>query len=70
MDQSTWISVKDTPPALYRNVIIARRGGRGRPITVDTGMLTSNGSWKIYGAYVSPKSVLYWMPMPEPPEGR
>lgn len=39
-------------------------------MTVDTGMLTSNGSWKVYGQYISPKSVLYWMPMPEPPEGK
>ena len=61
-----WISTKERLPEPYTPVIVARVYEKDKPLKIEQGMLTVNGWWKVYGTNV--KRVLYWMPLPEPPE--
>ena len=67
MNEMKWISTEESLPKPYKGVIIARVYEKGEPLRVEAGMLESHGWWKVYGANVK-KGVLYWMPLPEPPE--
>lgn len=60
-----WISVDDKLPDRFQPVIICREKNRGEYI-VEQGMRDIGDWWKVYGTRT--KKVLYWMPMPEPPE--
>ena len=62
-----WISVEDRLPKPHVGVIIAREVEPGKPLRVESATLRGNGWWKVYGTNVK-KGVLYWMPLPEPPE--
>lgn len=61
-----WISVGDELPERYQPVIICREKNRGEYI-VEKGMRDVKDWWKVYGTRT--KNVLFWMPMPEFPNG-
>lgn len=63
---SEWISTKDRLPEDFVPVIVARHVKKGEPLKVEEGIYLVNNYWKVYGTQT--KKVLYWMPMPEPPE--
>ena len=60
-----WISAKDRVPPVGVPVIVARRGLSGK-LRVEQGQKELGDWWKVYGTLV--KQVLYWQPMPNPPE--
>lgn len=62
-----WISTKQILPEKNVPVLIARVYEKGKPLKVEQAWLTSAGWWKVFGTNCK-KGVLYWMPMPEPPE--
>ena len=58
-----WISVKDKLPEVGKVVIICdKQGGVGAM------ELLSNGQWYHRGMAWSAEWILYWQPLPEPPE--
>ena len=59
-----WISVKDRLPEKYTEVLVYRRDLRGYECEIDFGQLCSDGTWLYDDIY----DVLYWMPLPDPPE--
>lgn len=60
-----WISVEDELPERFQPVIICREKNRGEYI-VEQGMRDVKDWWKVYGTRT--KKVLFWMPMPWPPQ--
>ena len=60
-----WISVEDELPERFQPVIICREKKRGEYI-VEQGMRDVKDWWKVYGTRT--KNVLFWMPMPWPPQ--
>ena len=58
-----WISVKDRLPEVGKVVIVCdKQGGVGAM------ELLSNGQWYHRGMAWSAEWILYWQPLPEPPE--
>ena len=58
-----WISVKDKSPEVGKVVIVCdKQGGVGAM------ELLSNGQWYHRGMAWSAEWILYWQPLPEPPE--
>ena len=60
-----WISVEDELPERFQPVIICREKKRGEYI-VEQGMRDVKDWWKVYGTRT--KNVIFWMPLPEPPQ--
>ena len=60
-----WICVEDELPERFQPVIICREKKRGEYI-VEQGMRDVEDWWKVYGTRT--KKVLFWMPMPWPPQ--
>ena len=60
-----WISVEDELPERLQPVIICREKKRGEYI-VEQGMRDVKDWWKVYGTRT--KNVLFWMPLPCPPQ--
>lgn len=60
-----WISVEDELPERFQPVIICREKKRGEYI-VEQGMRDVKDWWKVYGTRT--KNVIFWMPMPWPPQ--
>ena len=61
-----WIPVSERLPSPGVPVIVARPYDAG-PLKVEQGVyLGASGWWKVHGANV--RKVLYWMPLPVPPE--
>lgn len=58
-ERMRWIPVEERLPEAFENVIICRKDGR-----VEQGMRNVNGWWKVHGTNI--KSVVSWMPLPEP----
>lgn len=79
-----WIKPSEALPELHKPVIIARiydptaprnRWAAGSPdpndpphIVVEQAHMELLGWWKVFGTRIKTKSVVAWMPMPEPPE--
>ena len=62
-----WIPVSERLPEAFTPVIVCRKSTQGKTTaTVEQGMLTVNGWWKVYGTRT--KAVTHWMPLPQPPE--
>lgn len=59
-----WIPVTERMPGVFQPVIICREI-KGGELKVEVGSMDHNGWWKVYGTRT--KSVLCWMPLPEPP---
>ena len=60
-----WISVKDRMPEKDTEVLVYRRDLRGLcNCEIDFEYLCADGTWLYCDIY----EVLYWMPLPEPPE--
>ncbi len=66
LERQRWIPVSERLPEYGQPVLVARVYDPGQPLRVEQGKRDVNGWWKVYGANV--KRVLYWMPIPEPPE--
>ena len=60
-----WISVEDELPERFQPVIICWEKKRGEYI-VEQGTRDVEDWWKVYGTRT--KNVLFWMPMPWPPQ--
>lgn len=63
-----WIKTSEELPEAYVPVLVARVYERGKPLRVEQGQRQDGGWWHVYGTNIKEKNVIYWMPMPEPPE--
>ena len=68
MNDAMWRSAKECPPPAGIPVLIARRKNVIEPLRVEQGVRLPTGCWKTFGHKFQPENVLYWMPLPEPPE--
>lgn len=64
----TWFRTADILPPPDIPVLIVRRKNLEEPLRVEQGTLLPDGRWKSFGHFFQQKNVLFWMPMPEPPE--
>lgn len=63
-----WVDVRNAVPLAGIPVLIVRRKNMSEPLRVEQGVRLPTGCWKTFGHKFQPENVLYWMPLPEPPE--
>lgn len=60
-----WIPAAERLPEPFKQVLVCRMKPDGL-MTVEQGYKDLGKWWKVYGTRVT--KILYWMPLPEPPE--